>query len=259
MQLTRATAPRVTTLPWPDSVAVADVPPVGPTDLESARRDAATRFDAMLRQYDRLIVSIVARLGRQFGLRRDSFTVRDDIAQEVRFDLWKQVARGVMIEFPATYIYRATIRETVRALRRAASRDMEPLDDEGTTQAVDPADPFKILVARDQLRLVHEAVASLSTERRQAVEAHLTGFQFQELMSMHDWTYQKARNLVSRGMADLRERLGADPRRRRSHAGDSRLSNLKAQLEALRAGMRALRESRQETIRLESTVGRMRK
>jgi hypothetical protein len=78
-------------------------------------------------------------------------------------------------------------------------------------------------------------------------------------MSMHGWTYQKARNLVARGMADLRERLGAEPRRRRSHAHDSRLSNLQAQLEALRAGMRALRESRQETVRLESTVARVRK
>jgi DNA-directed RNA polymerase specialized sigma24 family protein len=258
MQLTRATARRVLTLPWPDSGAVADVPAVRLGDLESAQKDAAARFDLMLRQYDRLIVSIVARLGRQFGLRRDSFTVRDDIAQEVRFDLWKQVARGVVIEFPATYIYRATIRETVRALRRAASRDMEQLDEEGAL-SVDPADPFKILVARDQLRLIHEGVAALASERRQAVEAHLTGFQFQELMSMHGWTYQKARNLVSRGMADLRERLGADPRRRRSHARDSRLSNLQAQLDALRAGMRALRESRQETVRLEHTVARVRK
>jgi RNA polymerase sigma factor (sigma-70 family) len=237
---------------------VADVPPVGLAQLEAARQDAAFRFEAMLRQYDRLIVSIVARLGRQFGLRRDSFTVRDDIAQEVRFDIWKQVARGVVIEFPATYIYRATIRETVRALRRAASRDMEPLDDDAT-QAVEPADPFKILVARDQLRRVHEGVAALSPERRQAVEAHLTGFQFQELMSVHGWSYQKARNLVARGMADLRARLGAEPRRRRPHGLDPRLQTLQAQLAALRAGMRALRESRRETIRLESTVGRVRK
>jgi hypothetical protein len=95
MQLTRATVRRVTALPWPDSAAVADVPAVRLVDLESAQKDAAARFDLMLRQYDRLIVSIVARLGRQFGLRRDSFTIRDDIAQEVRFDLWKQIARGL--------------------------------------------------------------------------------------------------------------------------------------------------------------------
>ena len=257
MQLTRATAP-VPSVPWPDASSVVGVPPIRLVQLEAAQKDAAARFEGLLRNYDRLIVSIVARLGRQFGLRRDSFTVRDDIAQEVRFDIWKQVARGVVIEFPATYIYRATIRETVRALRRAASRDMEPLDDEGA-QAIEPADPFKILVARDQLRRVHEGVASLSAERRHAVEAHLTGFQFHELMSMHGWTYQKARNLVSRGMADLRERLGAEPRRRRPHARDSRLSNLQAQLDALRAGMRALRETHHETIRMESTVARVRK
>jgi RNA polymerase sigma factor (sigma-70 family) len=259
MQLTRATAPPSPSLSWPGPAAVADVSPVRVVLVGVPRQDAAARFEALLRQYDRLIVSIVARLGRQFGLRRDNFAVREDIAQEVRFDLWKQIARGVVIEFPATYVYRATIRETVRALRRAASRDMESLDEEGT-QAIEPADPFKILVARDQLRKVHEGVASLSPERRQAVQAHLTGFQFQELMSMHGWSYQKARNLVSRGMADLRARLGAEPRRRRPHAPDPRLLALRVQLDALRAGMHALREVRQhDTIRMETTVARVRK
>jgi RNA polymerase sigma factor (sigma-70 family) len=258
MQLTRGTAAASPTLSWPGP-ALADLPPARVVRPEAPRQDASARFEALLRQYDRLIVSIVARLGRQFGLRRDSFTVREDIAQEVRLDLWKQIARGVVIEFPATYVYRATIRETVRALRRAASRDMESLD-EDETRAVEPADPFKILVARDQLRQVHEGVASLIPERRLAVQAHLTGFQFQELMSMHGWSYQKARNLVSRGMADLRERLGAEPRRRRASVPDPRLLTLRAQLDALRAGMHALREIRQhDTIRMETTVGRVRK
>jgi RNA polymerase sigma factor (sigma-70 family) len=258
MQLTRGTAPSSPTLSWPGP-ALADLPPARVVRPEAPRQDASARFEALLRQYDRLIVSIVARLGRQFGLRRDTFTVREDIAQEVRLDLWKQIARGVVIEFPATYVYRATIRETVRALRRAASRDMESLD-EDESRAVEPADPFKILVARDQLRQVHEGVASLIPERRLAVQAHLTGFQFQELMSMHGWSYQKARNLVSRGMADLRERLGAEPRRRRASVPDPRLLTLRAQLDALRAGMHALREIRQhDTIRMETTVGRVRK
>lgn len=257
MQVIRATA-SVASVPWPDAAAVGDLPRVRVALLHTTRADAAARFEALLGQYDRLIVAIVGRLGRQFGLRRDSFTVRDDIAQEVRLDLWKQVARGVVIEFPATYIYRATIRETVRALRRAASRDMEPLD-EDESRAVEPADPFKILVAREKLRRIRESVAALSPDRRVAVEAHLTGFQFQEMMAAHGWSYQKARNLVARGMADLRARLGAEPRRRRPPLRDTRLAVLKAQLEALRAGMHALREARQETVRLESTNGYVRK
>jgi DNA-directed RNA polymerase specialized sigma24 family protein len=258
MQLTRATNPGPAPLAWSGTAVAEPLTVHLPRPEAAPRQDAAARFEVLLGQYDRLILSIVARLGRQFGLRRDSFTVREDIAQEVRFDIWKQIARGVVIEFPATYIYRATIRETVRALRRAASREMEPLDDDGS-QAVEPADPFKILAARDQLRAIHESVASLTPERRQAVEAHLTGFQFQELMSLHGWSYQKARNLVSRGMADLRSRLGEEPRRRRTPSRDPRLRALRAQLDALRAGMHALRESRQQTIRMETTTTRVRK
>jgi DNA-directed RNA polymerase specialized sigma24 family protein len=39
------------------------------------------------------------------------------------------------------------------------------------------------------------------------VRAHLAGFQFQEIMIRFGWSYQRARNLISRGMADLRKAL----------------------------------------------------
>jgi DNA-directed RNA polymerase specialized sigma24 family protein len=54
---------------------------------------------------------------------------------------------------------------------------------------------------------VEECVASLAAERQRAVRAHLSGFDVQEIMAMHGWPYQKARNLIARGMAELREAL----------------------------------------------------
>lgn len=230
-----------------DSPAVAPEPsPSGPT--------VAARFDDLLAQYDRLIRAIVARLGRRFGVSRDSFLVQDDIAQEVRFDIWKQIARGQVIDFPATYIYKATIRETVRALRKMTSREMESLDDDGNAdQVVDGADPFKLLAAQDQYKAILAGIRALAPDRQAAVRAHLSGFQFQEVMVMHGWSYQKARNLVARGMADLRAGLVGEPKVRRRRSNDPRLGAIHAQLEALRANLRALKERRQTTVRLEST------
>lgn len=40
--------------------------------------------------------------------------------------------------------------------------------------------------------------------------AHLAGFSAEEIMAMHGWPYQKARNLIARGMAELREKLRAE-------------------------------------------------
>lgn len=264
MQLNRARAVAVPAAAWP-----AAPEPVSPAPRLRAEPlayieppvDPAVRFDALLLKYDRLIRAIVARLGRQFGVRRGAFLVEDDIAQEVRLDLWKQVARGQVIDFPATYIYKATIRETVRALRRLSSREMESIDADGpAARTADGADPFQLLAARDQWQAVVHQIDALAPERREAVRAHLCGYEFQEVMLMHGWSYQKARNLVARGMADLRcGLLGEERPRRRRASGDPRLRALQARLTELRAGMHALRERRRETVRLETTPSRVRK
>lgn len=249
----KGTVPALPAVPGEPGAAAEAAAPIHPVD-------PAARFDALLRQYDRLIRAIVARLGRRFGVRRDSYLVQDDIAQEVRFDLWKQVARGQEIEFPATYIYKATIRETVRALRRMTSREMESIDEDGAAgQVVDGADPFKILIARDQFKGILAGIRALAPERQAAVRAHLEGFEFQEVMLMHGWSYQKARNLVARGMADLRAGLCGEARPRRRRQSDPRLEAIHAQLEALRTNLRLLQEKRHGTVRLEATHGRVHK
>jgi RNA polymerase sigma factor (sigma-70 family) len=167
-----------------------------------------SRFESLMAQYDRLIRSIVARVGRRMGFRRDSFLLREDIEQEVRLDLWKQVARGQLIEFPATYIYKATIRETLRALRRQAARAMESIESESIGEKMrDPGDPFQVLMAKERLGVIVLGLRTLTPERQDAVRAHLAGFQFQEIMLRFGWSYQRARNLISRGMADLRKAL----------------------------------------------------
>ena len=194
MQLERAPVARQARADWPapaspapPSPAPAAVPLLEAAEpLMPPRPDLAARFDELMVQYDRLIRAIVARLGRRFGLSRDSFLVQDDIAQEVRFDIWKQIARGQVIDFPATYIYKATIRETVRALRRMTTREMESIEEKGVAdQVVDGADPFKLLAARDQFKAIVAGIRALAPDRQAAVTAHLSGFQFQEVMVMH--------------------------------------------------------------------------
>jgi RNA polymerase sigma factor (sigma-70 family) len=194
-----------------DSIAADWVTPV------TAAPAVEARFEALMVQYDRLIRSIVARVGRRMGFRRDSFLLREDIEQEVRLDLWKQVARGQLIEFPATYIYKATIRETLRALRRQAARAMESIENEGIAEKMkEPGDPLQVLMAKEKMGYIILGLRTLTPERQQAVRAHLAGFQFQEIMIRFGWTYQRARNLISRGMADLRKALDSNDLEARS-------------------------------------------
>jgi RNA polymerase sigma factor (sigma-70 family) len=168
---------------------------------------AHARYATLMSSYDRLIRGIVARVGRRLGLGRDNFLARDDIAQEVRLELWKQVARGQTIDFPATYIYKATLRETLRALRRQAARDTVSVHDSKAEELQDPSDPFHAMAAKEQFREIILAIRLLTPERQHAVRAHLTGFAFHEIMRLYGWTYQKTRNLIARGMGDLRKSL----------------------------------------------------
>jgi RNA polymerase sigma factor (sigma-70 family) len=200
--LDAATAERSAAVAPPAAVATAPAP------LRAvAAPGAQARYATLLTSYDRLIRGIVARVGRRLGLNRDNFLAREDIAQEVRLDLWKQIARGQTIDFPATYIYKATLRETLRALRRQAARETVSVQDSGAEELQDPADPFHALAAKEQFREIILAIRLLTPERQRAVRAHLTGFAFHEIMRLYGWTYQKTRNLISRGMGELRKSL----------------------------------------------------
>jgi DNA-directed RNA polymerase specialized sigma24 family protein len=164
--------------------------------------DPRARFEDMVRQYGRLIAAVVARVG---GARTS--LVRDDIHQQVLIGLWRQVEREQTIEHPASYLYRAAVRETVRALRREAAREAEPLEDVACPRAQGSDDPYQAMAAREQASCLEAGLLALAPDRGRAVRGHLQGFDVTEIMRHHGWTYQKTRNLIARGMADLRRAL----------------------------------------------------
>ena len=53
------------------------------------------------------------------------------------------------------------------------------------------------------------ALELLAPDRARAVRGHLAGLDAHELMQLYGWSYQRTRNLVARGMADLRDALRA--------------------------------------------------
>ena len=59
----------------------------------------------------------------------------------------------------------------------------------------------------EQRAALRASLESLPPDRARAVRAHLAGFSVQEVMALCGWPYQRARNLIARGMADLRDAL----------------------------------------------------
>lgn len=160
--------------------------------------------DDLLDDYLPLIRRAVARAAA-----RRAAPFQDDIAQAVVTAVWRQLERGQPIEQPAAYVYKAVIRETVRVLRREQRREEVPIESQASGMPARGPDAQDLLEQRELGRVIAVCLDHLAEDRARAVRAHLAGFDVAETMTLYGWTYQRARNLVARGMADLRAALRA--------------------------------------------------
>jgi RNA polymerase sigma factor (sigma-70 family) len=158
------------------------------------------RYEELVERYGRLIRSVVRKVGGSAGP-----AVGEEIEQRILTELWKRCRNSDPIEHPDTYVYRAAVRETVRALRQESARGGEPL--ESDPPAVEGDDPHHRLAVKELGAILREVIGRLAPDRARAVRLHLAGFTVQEIMALNGWPYQRARNLVARGLSEVREGL----------------------------------------------------
>jgi RNA polymerase sigma factor (sigma-70 family) len=182
------------------------LPPASPTLPDESTADRPQRFEALVAGFGRLVAHAVRQVAG--GAAANDL---DDIEQDVLLALWKRVGAEQDIEHPASYVYKAAIREAVRAVARVRRRAEEPLPEaepEAEAGALRQETTGEQLVAeRERREVLRAALAALPPDRARAVRAHLAGWSVDEVMRLHGWSYQRARNLIARGMADLRLEL----------------------------------------------------
>jgi RNA polymerase sigma-70 factor (ECF subfamily) len=147
-------------------------------------------------------------LVRKYGLEPAD---HDELVQDVRIRLWRaKGARERLAEVSTSYVWRTAMaaamdllrrRRTLRETTRAHGADLTLLPD-ARAAAPDREVEHGDLVAR-----VAAAVAELPEARRVAVRMHLAGYPREEIGRMLGWTDAKARNLIYRGLTELRTRL----------------------------------------------------
>jgi RNA polymerase sigma factor (sigma-70 family) len=175
-----------------------------------SQEESSARLERLLQRYASLLREQIAlhcprHLGIQIG----------DIEQEARMRLWKALQREKELRDPASYIYRIAVTATIDAVRRVIARREEQLnlqdendEDRPITFAADAMhQPDAVTERRELMGTISTAVASLAENRRRAVELHLQGLTLIEIADLLRWSEAKARNLVYRGLEDLREAL----------------------------------------------------
>ncbi len=155
----------------------------------------------LISRYARLIRSAVTRVAGAAAPE-----IADDIEQRVALSLLRRAKDEQAIRHPASYLYRAAVRETVRVVREERRRQQQaPATDD--LYPGGPASPERLYELKEMGMRITEALGTLQPRRRRAVRAHLAGFSVREIMEMYEWSYNTARNLIARGMADLRAEL----------------------------------------------------
>lgn len=156
----------------------------------------------------------LARLGRLVRAAGAKHGVGDDevaaLFQEVRIRLWRAHPNSEEIgRLPTSYVYRTATTAALDLIRkRRRNEEREPSIDSAPTAA---------LVSQtraDEDVLASELGAAITRELSQMVDArsvvvrmHLSGYGREEMISLLGWSDAKVRNLLYRGLQDLRERL----------------------------------------------------
>ena len=154
-----------------------------------------------------------AALVRRVGLRhRLSEADLEDVLQEVRIRLWRARAQasGERTEpVSASYVHQVAVSATVDLLRRRRARgaDRTVTLDETVEPATDRPDPLRSVEASELAAQLTRAIEAITPSRRPVVRMYLAGYSSGEVATLMGWSEPKTRNLLYRGLADLRERL----------------------------------------------------
>jgi RNA polymerase sigma factor (sigma-70 family) len=176
-------------------------------------RPVDERFDKVMEEYGRLLRTAIARLCPPHMAAEC-----DDIRQDASIRLWRALASGREIPSLASYVYRIAASATIDAIRRVKARREETLGDQAAPEdepkdmllAHAGATPERTAALAELVEKVHRERAALLPDRSRAVGLHLQGLTTQEIGDLLGWSEAKARNLVYRGLHDLRSRLRAE-------------------------------------------------
>jgi RNA polymerase sigma factor (sigma-70 family) len=179
----------------------------------SSTTETEEHFNTLLKEHGRILRSTIVRLcPRDLGLQFD------DIEQEARLRLWRGIASEREIRDPASYIYRIAVTVTIDAIRRAKARREEQLQDDDLEEpfvrvrdAGGPPDlPDRMAERQQVIGRVETVLAGFPDDRRRAVALYLQGLNTTEIGDTLSWSEPKARNLLYRGLKELRSRLRAE-------------------------------------------------
>jgi RNA polymerase sigma factor (sigma-70 family) len=149
---------------------------------------------------------LVRGIGLRHGLTEHEL---DELVQSVRLRLWHARGTGEQIgAAPASYVYRTAKTAALDLIRSRRHRE-EPIDALEDRLEAPPGmpRPDSALESAELGSIVSAAVDQVTPSRRPVLRMYLAGYDRDEIGSLLGWTEAKTRNLLYRGLAELRALL----------------------------------------------------
>lgn len=168
------------------------------------RHDFSQGLERLVARFERMIRAV----GRRYRL--DPTDV-DELLQNVRVRLWH--TRGAESETESiestrtSYVYRAAVTAAIDIFRQRRSQ-VESLGETASREiAARRAGPDQDAELGDLTQRIQAALDSIVESRRVVVRMHLAGYPKEEITTLLGHTPAQTRNLLYRGLADLRAAL----------------------------------------------------
>lgn len=133
-----------------------------------------------------------------------------ELFQDVRIRLWKAFeGKGNMDDLPASYLYRTATSAAVDLIRRER-REARNIRLDSDLPDPNPSNPERAVTQAELGARIDGALESLSDRRRPVVRMYLAGYGHREIARLIGWSDATTRNLLYRGLADLRAKLSVE-------------------------------------------------
>jgi RNA polymerase sigma-70 factor (ECF subfamily) len=161
-------------------------------------------LESLLQRYRDSVVRVARR-------HRLSDQLVDEAMQELRIRLWRTFPGSEQLAaVSAGYLYRAAVTAALIVLRRRRAKRESGVEltaqFEDATAARQPG-PDQALDESELADHITRAVDELPSARQAVVRLHLRGYHREEIAELLGWSEAKTRNLLYRGLDDLRALL----------------------------------------------------
>lgn len=160
-------------------------------------------FEVIIRRFSRFVKANI----QKFNVQKNGIDP-DDILQEVKIKIWKILEDEKRIKNYASYIRKIVDSSIIDQLRRS-KREKGIFIQEKHKLVSEQKSNYLINISNDTnaKEIIGQAVDSLMESRRKAVKMFLLNMTIDEIAIYFKWTRDKTRNLLYRGLSDLKKML----------------------------------------------------